>query len=69
MPGRISMKKLLNASGGQGGAFRENCPPGPPAKAFDKILEKPLIKSFLGVQGVTRRIFQKSPLAAGGKRY
>jgi hypothetical protein len=22
------------ASGGQGGSFRENCPPGPPAKAF-----------------------------------
>jgi len=23
------------ASGGQGGSFRENHPPGPPAKAFD----------------------------------
>jgi hypothetical protein len=23
------------ASGGQGGSFRENRPPGPPAKAFD----------------------------------
>ena len=27
-------KFKINASGGQGGSFRENCPPGPPAKAF-----------------------------------
>jgi cobalt-zinc-cadmium efflux system outer membrane protein len=42
----------------EGGSFRENRPPNPPAKAFDKVL----IKSFLGVQGA---IFQKSPLTVG----
>jgi len=45
----------------EGGSFRENRPPIPPAKASDRAK----IKSFLGVQGA---ILQKSPLAAGGKR-
>jgi hypothetical protein len=49
----------------EGGAFRENCPPNPPAKAFDKILEKLLIESFSGGPG--GRFFKKAPLAAGGK--
>ena len=31
----------------EGGSFRENRPPNPPAKAFDKVL----MKSFAGVQG------------------
>ena len=26
---------LIYAFGDQGDSFRENCPPGPPAKAFD----------------------------------
>jgi DNA repair photolyase len=33
--GKSSFLEKLFASGGQGGSFRENRPPGPPAKAFD----------------------------------
>jgi hypothetical protein len=29
-------RPIILASGGQGGSFRENHPPGPPAKAFNK---------------------------------
>jgi hypothetical protein len=42
---------IFFASGGQGGSFRENCPPGPPAKAFDKILLKPPNEKFFGGPG------------------
>jgi len=48
---------MFHASGGQGGSFRESHPPGPPAKAFDRIL----IKSFCRVQG---RFFQKDKKTA-----
>jgi amino acid adenylation domain-containing protein len=41
----LTAEKFVDfASGGQGGAFRESCPPAPPAKAFDN-------KSFLGSPG------------------
>jgi putative ABC transport system ATP-binding protein len=57
----------------QGGSFRESRPPGPPAKAFDNVHKRSLIKSFLGVQEALngrpcQGLFQKSPLAAGGNK-
>jgi hypothetical protein len=47
-----------------GALFEKTAPLDPPQKLLIVFLKKPN-KSFLGVQGA---IFQKSPLAAGGKK-
>jgi len=39
-PIKAGEKTYPHASGGQGGSFRENHPPGPPAKAIDKVNKK-----------------------------